>query len=76
VTRQVGDVDQIRSERDDLTSEIADLRSEQRELRDDLADRDVDARARWLREALTGGLSPVLSTRASARGLWRSLRRW
>jgi len=50
--RQVGDVDQIRSERDDLITAIAALRSERRDLRDDLADREVHARPGWLRDAL------------------------
>ena len=51
VARQVGDPDAIRSERDGLTSAI-DTSHEQRELRNDLADREVHARPRWLRDAL------------------------
>jgi hypothetical protein len=51
-THQVGDVESIRSERDDLSTAITGLRSEQRQLRDELADREVTAGQGWLRDAL------------------------
>jgi conjugative relaxase-like TrwC/TraI family protein len=52
IARVVGDVDQIRSERDDRIRAITALRREQRDLRDDLADREVHAGPGWLRDAL------------------------
>ncbi len=52
LARVVGDVKSIRSERDDFTKAISGLRSEQRQLRNDVADREVQARPRWLRGAL------------------------
>jgi len=50
--RQVGNVEPIRSERDGLTRAIDGLHSEQRQLRNDLADREVNTRPGWLRDAL------------------------
>jgi hypothetical protein len=52
LARVLGDVESIRSERDGLATAITSIRNEHRQLRDDLADREVNASPRWLRDAL------------------------
>jgi hypothetical protein len=52
LTRQLGDVDAIKDERDGLARAIATARRDHGRLLDDLVDREIGARPEWLHDAL------------------------
>jgi conjugative relaxase-like TrwC/TraI family protein len=52
LARQLGEADAIREERDGLSGAIADLTREHTKLRNELAERELQARPRWIGEAL------------------------
>ncbi len=52
LTRELGDIEAIRDERDGLTSAIETVRREHARLLDELVERELDARPQWTLEAL------------------------